>query len=69
MHFSLKGDHIHVHKNLAFNMGVVQLVFLFGVNQAANKVKWKNYLATANYVLLLLLLFFNKAFPFTFISR
>ena len=49
MYFSLKGDHIHVHKNLAFNMGVVQFVFLFGVNQAANKVKLKNYLSTGNY--------------------
>lgn len=33
----LKGDRIHVHKNLAFNMGAVQLVFLFGADQTDNK--------------------------------
>lgn len=36
--FSLKGDRIHVHKNLAFNMGVVQLLFFFGTGQTQNKV-------------------------------
>lgn len=33
----LKGDRIHVHKNLAFNMGVVQLLFFFGTGQTQNK--------------------------------
>lgn len=38
---SLKGDHIHVHKNLAFNMGAVTLIFLFGADQTDNKVTSK----------------------------
>ena len=37
--FSLKGDGIHVHKNLAFNMAVVQLIFMLGADQTENKVK------------------------------
>ena len=36
--FSLKSDKIHVHKNLAFNMGVTQLIFLLGIDQIQNKV-------------------------------
>jgi len=37
--FSLKGDGIHVHKNLAFNMAVVQLIFMLGADQTQNKVR------------------------------
>lgn len=32
-----------MHKNLAFNMGAVQLIFMLGADQTHNKVKWLNY--------------------------
>ena len=35
-----------MHKNVAFNMALVQLLFLFGSSQTDNKVNWRFYLAT-----------------------